>query len=93
MDSIITACMKCPQCHTLPVIVINSHCPMPYMLVCERHGHAAMGSNKKQLIDHWNHYIGGLLTVLPDTLRSKTNTSAENAIFNALHDLAKGEWL
>jgi len=91
MDTILTGCMKCPQCHELPVIVINSHCPMPYMLVCERHGHAAMGSNKKQLIDHWNYYIEGLLTVLPDTLRSHKLSKVEEAIFNATHGIMKGE--
>jgi hypothetical protein len=45
---------SCPDCFQLPEFKIENH---KAVLVCDQHGHVAMGDSLETATENWNRYI------------------------------------
>jgi len=50
MTNLLYGCLRCPQCHQLPVLMPTGSIEYPHALLCEKHGHEVCGRSPDECV-------------------------------------------
>lgn len=91
MESFMHGCLRCPQCHLLPELEIDTEAHYAFELFCERHGFRARGKTPFETVSHWNRFIENVVTAQTPILRGGRESPTARLVFNALHGIDRHE--